>query len=119
MPILLTVRIFPAPSRSLPLHTRPSCNNAILEQRWYAHQAHRSLFVYEMELLAPSTTGISSSTGGDYGASGGAGCVILMGSCNVARSVNINLLFSIKTLLENTDGGTSTSLGGRGGCSHV
>jgi len=27
------------------------CNDAVLEQRWYAHQVNRSVLVYEMELL--------------------------------------------------------------------
>jgi hypothetical protein len=50
------------------------CGGAILEQRWYAHRAIRSLLVYEVELLpspSPSLPRSSSSS-----------CTIVFASCN-------------------------------------
>ena len=53
------------------------CGGAILEQRWYAHQAHRSLLVHEVELLGGTWAGDGS-------------CVIAFGSCNVAAPSSVH-----------------------------
>ena len=72
----------------------PSCGNAVLEQRFYAHQAHRSLFVYEMELMAPPSLARN--------------CTINFGSCNVARPKSVTTTEGTAPLPYTTELNSST-----------
>ena len=67
--------------------TLPGCSGSILEQRWYAHRKHRSLLVYEMELLLPDGSRSETAASSPLPLSPPPpphtdGCVIKMATCN-------------------------------------
>jgi hypothetical protein len=77
----------------------PGCGGALLEQRWFAHRANRSVLVYEMTLMAASSStsapradgsGVGSGTGGEKGGSTPANvpCVVELISCNQNDNFN-------------------------------
>lgn len=69
----------------------------VLEQRWYAHRALRSLLVYEIELLAG---------GGDANGTtaAAAACSVIFSNCNGDNSKDM-----VTTIVSNTSAGVITS----------
>lgn len=69
----------------------PGCGGAVLEQRWFAHRANRSVLVYEMTLIGANGASASRGNEGrrrDNGYERGsttpvdASCVVELSSCN-------------------------------------
>jgi trehalose/maltose hydrolase-like predicted phosphorylase len=59
----------------------PGCGGRVLEQRWYAHRALRSVLVYEMQLLG-STTGDAAAED----------CVVELSSCNLNTTEDVDVV---------------------------
>ena len=61
----------------------PGCGGRVLEQRWYAHRAMRSVLVYEMELLGSSS---AAEDGADES------CVVELSSCNLNATGDVDVV---------------------------
>lgn len=70
----------------------PGCGDeAVLEQRWYAHRALRNVLVYEVELLAPRAYGVQMAHA--------TGCPISFSGCNGHPTDTVTTIVA-----NNTDG---------------
>jgi hypothetical protein len=59
------------------------CGGRVLEQRWYAHRALRSVLVYEMELLGAGSTSPSDAATEE--------CVVELSSCNQITTNDVDV----------------------------
>jgi hypothetical protein len=75
----------------------------VLEQRWYAHRALRSLLVYEVELFAAGTGGDGNGPTA-AAAAAAAACTVVFGNCNGDNSQDM-----VTTLVSNTSAGVVAS----------